>query len=202
MKIYKIYRHTAETHKEFKYWKPGEAAAKDCDFEDVQATFDSLEEAQAEFQKSWYSPSASTTGMTYNLTGVEEYSLWVEDDEEEVCEQIDVRFFEPVTKYELKKGTMLLPIDDVFCLKDGITAERKNESKTETVKVFEDKWTAREELREYKSVASIVDDNIEIIEFYVEETVWEPNGEFMRSDGICEIADDNFDEVVEKLEEN
>lgn len=200
MKIYKIYRHTAETHKGFENWEPGDAAYNDCDMEHVEATFDNLEEAQMEFQKNWYNPSASTAGMAYDLAGVEEYSLWAEDDEEETCEQVDVRLFELVIKYELKKGNMLLPVDDVFCLTDGITAERKNESKAETVKVFEDKWTAREELEKYKSTASIVDNNIEIIEFYVEETVWKPSGEFIRSEGVCGIADNNFDEVVEKLE--
>lgn len=94
MKKYIIYRHTAEARPDLKYWYPGKAVENDFDMERVEAEFNSLQEAQAEFQKSWYEPSASSTGMAYNLMGIEEFSLWEEDDEAETCKMLDARYYE------------------------------------------------------------------------------------------------------------
>lgn len=92
MKKFTIYRHTAEAKPDFRDWWAGKACEADYDMEYVKAEFDSLEEAQEAFKK--YEAGVTGAQLAHNLTEIEEFSLWVEDDKAETCEMLDARYYE------------------------------------------------------------------------------------------------------------
>lgn len=196
MKKFTIYRHTAEIYGD---WTPGDAIEKEYDFEKIEAEFDTLEEAQEEFQKSWYNPSGVLTGMGF--CEVEEYSLWAED--EDGMTLIDSKECPSPIKYELRKNTMELPVRDVYDLSEGVTLDQQNQE-PEIIKTFDDEYDALKALEEYSSFARYTDGFahgfFEVEEYYVEENAYDYNGELIFGGDVSGFAKDNFDEIIEAYE--